>query len=180
MIARLRTLYDAGDVKRMHCIPTIRSHAIAEHVYGSLLIAVELINLNRTSAAKEVLNISLERVMLALMVHDAPEVVTGDVPAPVKRKYPALREFYDSMDTEFYLKVDIQLPQLNKIENAIVRASDTLDLGMLCLREREMGNRHPYLHRVMKNVLDYAEEVSYIAGVTELREHLIEEWEKLK
>ncbi len=177
MIARLEVLYEAGEVKRLHTVPTLRHHSIAEHCYGAILIATELIVLNRRPAAVQSLALDYERIVKALMVHDAPEVFTGDVPAPVKRAADAaFGDVLDELERVFYSKWGISMPGLNHVEQDIVKSSDTLDLGYRCLMERRMGNRHRILEAVFKNVMAYAIEKEHIDGVQKLRLNLAAEW----
>lgn len=177
---RLSALYDAGEVTRLHTVPMLRPHTIAEHVYGSLLIATELVTLNVRFAASKNLNISRVKVMEALLIHDAPEVVTGDAPAPVKRAHPAVDDAHAIMEDDFYNNHGIEFPHLNKLEEMIVKASDTLDLGFTIARERRMGNRHSILKEVYDNVMLYTlAQVDGIDGVTDMRVLLAKQWSEV-
>lgn len=176
VLRRLGLLYDAGQVTRLHTVPTQRRHTIAEHVYGSLLIATELVALNHLTAAEQVTTLDYATVVRALLVHDAPELETGDVPAPVKRVSPTVDEELAKLEQLFYLRADLSTPQLNELERDIVKASDTLDLGMTCLYERMLGNRHPTLDKVFRNVIEYTHGQLHVVGVREMREFLNERW----
>lgn len=178
MMRRVEKLYDAGGVKRMHAVPTLRLHTIAEHVYGSTLIAVELFNLNVKVAAAEGLSLSWENIVSALLVHDAPEVDTGDIPAPVKRASKEISDAIEELETRFYEDFGIWNPgpSLNRLEKDIVKAADCLDLAMLCVRERLMGNRHPELWSVFYNALDYTYEKRNLDGVQNIRKYMYDVW----
>lgn len=168
-VARLETLYESGTVKRMHTVPTVGHHDIAGHVYGSLLIGVELCRHNATPT---------QNVMIALLYHDAAEVDTGDIPAPVKRLSLDIKHALEAMESEFAEEVGHFDPRLTKIETDIVKAADTLDLMFKCVIERRMGNRHPRLAIVMHNVLSYIEAQKHVRGVGEIAMHLASEWRK--
>lgn len=176
MLRRVEKLYDAGDVKRMHAVATLRSHTIAEHVYGSMLIAVELYHLNLRTAAVQGLSLSWRNIVGALLVHDAPEVDTGDIPAPVKRVNPVINVTIEKLEMEFYRDFEIENPELNRIELDIVKAADYLDLAMLCVRERLMGNKHPALWEVFSNVLTYTYERRNLEGVQYMRKYMFDVW----
>ncbi len=178
MLERLRTLYEAGEVKRLHTVPTLRPNTIAEHVYGTILIATELITLNRQLAARDGTAIDYERIVKALMVHDAPELATGDVPAPVKRAGVEISGALEVLEGAFYAKLGAPPPVLNAWEQDIAKAADTLDLGYRCLIERSMGNRNRILELVMNNVLAYTSR-SRLEGVTTLRLWLARQWGEL-
>ena len=174
---RLSALYDAGEVTRLHTVPMLRPHTIAEHVYGSLLIASELVTLNVKMAAESKLNVSRVKVMEALLIHDAPELRTGDAPAPVKRAFPAVDDAHAKMENDFYHEHDMEFPYLNELEEAIVKASDTLDLGFTIVRERRMGNCHPILKEVYDNVMLYTlMQTGKVGGVGEIRVLLAAQW----
>lgn len=178
MISRIESLYDAGEVKRLHTVPTLRPNTIAEHVYGSMVIATELIKLNRVSAARQSLSLSYEHVMSTLLVHDAPESVTGDVPAPLKRQLVALLQIdiYDELEQQYYRERKIEVPDLNPVEADIVKAADTMDLGYRCLMEFMLGNRHPRMHAVIENVIRYMLEKKHLDGVLDMVDHLQESY----
>lgn len=169
---RLNKLIDAGEVKRLHTVPTLRTQTVGQHVYGSQVIAVELMN----RAMVEDHEVSAASVLLSLLMHDAPEVDTGDVPAPTKRKSLEVAKALDEMEAEFYDRMRVELPSLNELENDIVKASDVLDLMMTCVRERQMGNRHPRLEQVMTNASMYLDAQASVPGVAALRDHFWELW----
>lgn len=171
LFTRLESLYAAGDVKRCHTVQTLRTYTIAEHVYGSMVIARELIALNHAQAALAGLSISAKDVFEALLVHDAPEYETGDIPAPVKRA-DEIGKVFERLETEYYARHSIRLPQLNQIERDIVRASDTLDLGMFIVREHRLGNRNRLLETIINNVFEYIQPQRYLVGVDELHTYL--------
>ena len=172
VIKRVNELYNAGDVKRLHTVNTLQTQTVGQHVYGSQIIAVELLN----RAIEEGIEVRAVAVLIALLLHDAPEVVTGDIPAPTKRAMPGLNAELDKMEFDFYEKLNIEVPELTKAEADIVKSADVLDLMMTCVRERRLGNRHPRLAEVMRNVATYLNEQIHVAGVVELRAELWEAW----
>jgi 5'-deoxynucleotidase YfbR-like HD superfamily hydrolase len=167
-VDRLEILYTSGAVHRLHTVPTNRSQDVAQHVYGSLLIGTELCVLN---------SVEIHRVLLNLLYHDAAEVDTGDVPAPVKRARPDLAYALRQAEHDFEHRIGAQMPTLNPIEHDIVKASDTLDLMFKCVQERRMGNGTGRLRIVMQNVSIYIRDQFHIKGVREITTHLEQEWE---
>jgi 5'-deoxynucleotidase YfbR-like HD superfamily hydrolase len=168
---RLRTLRESGEVVRTHTFLTHRNQTIAEHVYGSLIIAMEL------CASVLAPRDEQARVAFTLLYHDAPERDTGDVPAPVKRDNPDIKAALDALEQRFYDRLNIGLPDLTERAQAIVHASDTLDLAFTCLREKQMGNRTPRLTEVFQNCMTYL--VAYealVPAVSALREGCWKEW----
>lgn len=171
-IERLELFYRSGDVKRLHTVATVNEHTIASHVYGSQLLAAEL------CAAAGLGFGTLGPVLFTLLYHDAPEVATGDVPAPVKRANPGLNMILESLETEFYTNHEVEMPALSYLGLGIVKASDTLDLCFNCLRERRLGNRTAAIETVFNNAMGYLDSLidAEVAGVQVLKAYLAKEW----
>lgn len=165
---RLEAMYLAGGVKRCHTIPTLFNRTISEHVYGAQLIAVELCNLN---------GIEPGRVLQKLLYHDAPEVETGDLPANVKKGSKDLRDALARMEFDFMTRLYVADPECNDLESLIVAAADNLDFLFMCLNERRMGNRHPYLNVVFNRSNSYAVTLmEKLNGVREVVMYVAQEW----
>lgn len=170
-IERVLALRDAGEVRRLHTIRTIRTHTIAEHTYGAMCIGLELCRLNDQKP---------ERVLITLLQHDVTELETGDVPAPVKRAEVVVKEAFDRLETSAAARMGLYpVAPLEELEEAIAKAADCLDLGFACLYERQLGNHSPRLELCFENILDYTRAQTWVAGVDELREQLVLEWSQL-
>lgn len=164
-LKRMAAMYDAGRVKRLHGRATVAEHPISSHVYGTLVLAVELSALN---------DVRLEKVMLALLYHDAAELVTGDVPAPVKRENPLLAQTLQQLEQRWERKMGLRLPDdLTQLEKQLVKACDTLDLAFNVLHERTMGNRSTWVGRVFQNCMSYLEAQKDVSGVADVKRYLM-------
>lgn len=172
---RLFTLYDSADVKRLHTVPTRAVQTVGQHTHGTMLFAAELICHARNAGH----TINAEWVLMELLTHDAPELVTGDIPAPVKRRSEGLVQTLAVMEVNFYADLHIESEELSELERGIVKASDILDLMMFCIRERQMGNHHPRIGVVMANVHSYLDAQLCVPGVAGMREHLWSVWAAL-
>lgn len=164
---RVSTLYESGRVKRLHTVPTVDTHTIASHVYGSMVFAMEIC---------EIMKLNPTNVLRALLYHDAPELATGDLPAPVKREDPAVNERLNVMEARFYKTHGIDPGELSLEERDVVKACDTLDLAFCCLHERRMGNRTQRINHVFGNCLSYLQAQAHLLPVKTLIERLMEEW----
>lgn len=164
---RVEVLRDAGRVKRLHTVDTVSEHNLERHVYGSMIIAEELCRLN---------DIYPGEVLRILLIHDAPEVETGDIPAPVKRECEGLQRDLWTLESDFYNTHDIVVPTGTMLARDIVKAADTLDLAYAMLYEARRGNKHPRIIQVMKNCLSYLREQAHVKGVDEFVKHLSEEF----
>lgn len=99
-------------------------------------------------------NVDPERVALLAMYHDVTEIITGDMPTPVKYYNSEIREQYDKVEKLAekkllsYLPEDLReyyAPLFGKTEEEqelwqLVKAADKLSALIKCLEERQMGN----------------------------------------
>jgi 5'-deoxynucleotidase YfbR-like HD superfamily hydrolase len=118
-------------------------------------------------------------VLEALLLHDAPEVTTGDLPAPVKRARPLLQAAMDNLEREWYADYEVKMPELTDLEMSIVKACDILDLGWACVEERQLGNRTREIMAVYANVVEYVQSYRHIPGVEDILAMMVTEWEAL-
>lgn len=175
---RLLTLYASGEVRRCHAIARmVRPPTIGEHVYGSLIVAMEL------CLAQDVGETATGRILRSLILHDAPELVTGDIPAPVKRASPEIAKALAVMEEAFYKKLDIYIPGDDPpIYQSICDAADVIDLAFTMVRERELGNhsgavgQRSTVPECFNNCLDYLKVQDFLLGVPPIIGILKERW----
>lgn len=95
-----------------------------------------------------------EQVAVMAMYHDASEVITGDLPTPVKYKNPTIHKAYGDLEENARLMLirmlpkDLQtnykpylLPDEQSMEWKLVKAADRISAYLKCLEEEQMGNR---------------------------------------
>ncbi len=99
-------------------------------------------------------NVNPERCALLAMYHDTTEILTGDLPTPVKYFNPDIKKAYDAVEQTAidkmisYLPEDIKneyVPLFEKQENdeelwLLVKAADKISALIKCIEERRMGN----------------------------------------
>ena len=125
-----------------------------EHTADTALLAHALCliarNITHTGA-----DIRPDTVAAAALYHDAPEILTGDMPTPVKYKNEALRTAYKAVERESALAMaDLLPPELHEIEGSyltgsvlndaerkLLKAADRLSALIKCMEEVESGNR---------------------------------------
>lgn len=88
----------------------------------------------------------------AALFHDAPEILTGDLPTPVKYFNPEIRDAYQKVESVAEAKLLAMLPeQLRPVYapllrggdedvHQLVRAADKLAAYIKCLEELDAGN----------------------------------------
>ncbi len=128
------------------------SDNLAEHSLETAVIAYQLCLIGNLCFQK---NLDANRCAVLALFHDASEIITGDMPTPVKYGDPMLKETYKAMEKrametllshisppfrEHYQ--DILLPKENDIPLlAYLKAADKLSALIKCLLETENGNR---------------------------------------
>ena len=93
--------------------------------------------------------------VLLSLYHDAPEILTGDLPTPVKYDNPAIRDAYKALESVAADKLLSMLPDDlrpayepllqndgdHPLERKIVKAADKLAALLKCVEEVNNGNR---------------------------------------
>ena len=99
-------------------------------------------------------SVSPERCALLAMFHDATEIITGDLPTPIKYYNKQIKGAYDEIEMKArdqllsYLPEDLRedyKPLFCKTEEeaelwSLVKAADKISALIKCLEERQMGN----------------------------------------
>ena len=92
------------------------------------------------------------RVAVAALYHDASEILTGDMPTPVKYGNPAIRDAYKQVEAVANERLVSMLPEelqdtyrdaLNEYDGetrALVKAADKLSAYIKCVEEVKAGN----------------------------------------
>ncbi|MDE6566928.1 MAG: 5'-deoxynucleotidase [Lachnospiraceae bacterium] len=125
---------------------------ISEHSMEVAMIAHALALLGNKRLGKQYLP---EQVALLGLYHDCTEIITGDMPTPVKYHDPEIREAYKRIEAgaarrlldmlpedlrdeyRFYL-----LPEAGNTEEGIlVKAADKLSALIKCIEEEKAGNQ---------------------------------------
>lgn len=131
-----------------------RPESLSEHTADTALLAHTLcLVAKKCTGTGEALR--PEVVATAALYHDAPEILTGDMPTPVKYKNDALRNAYKAVEresarvmaslqpaelraeTEAYLTGAV----LNDAERKVLKAADRLSALIKCIEESQGGNR---------------------------------------
>lgn len=124
---------------------------ICEHSLEVAMIAHALGVINNTYFDG---NLNADRLAIMGMYHDSTEIITGDMPTPVKYYNPAIRDAYKEVELvarDELLKGlpagmrDIYRPVLADTEEErelwrYVKAADKLSAYIKCIEEQRMGN----------------------------------------
>ena len=96
--------------------------------------------------------VDLGAVAVAALYHDASEILTGDMPTPIKYDNPAIRKAYKDVETVAEQKLVDFLPEelrpiyrpiltaADKEVEELVKAADKLSAHIKCMEELKAGN----------------------------------------
>lgn len=122
----------------------------AEHSLQVAMIAHGLAVLGRERYGRQV---EPEHVLALAVYHDATEVITGDLPTPVKYHSAALRTSYAQVESLAAQRLAAMLPgdmqaafapylaQENDEAHRLVKAADRISAYVKCVEEQRAGNR---------------------------------------
>lgn len=97
-------------------------------------------------------NIDANAAAVYAMYHDTTEIITGDMPTPIKYYNPKINEVYKEIETVAANKLISMLPDYMKDEfepiyfnsdekiSKIIKAADKISAYIKCIEERKMGN----------------------------------------
>lgn len=122
-------ILNGGCTKRFHTVPTIREHTVGQHAYGVAGL-VWLLTQGEASA----------QLLMAALMHDAPEQIYGDVPSPAKKGSPVLKCAMDSLENDLMANYDL-LFSLEEHELRVLKLADLYEGLWSCMQEYKMGNR---------------------------------------
>jgi len=143
-------LYRMKYILRWSLMRNTGSENIAEHSYYTAVIAHILALVRRDVFGKPV---DVERAVICAMYHDTSEILTGDMPTPIKYLNPEIKDIYKKIEETAAKKLIRDLPAEIKpsISSAleekdaeihqIVKAADKLSAYLKCIEERCAGNR---------------------------------------
>jgi 5'-deoxynucleotidase YfbR-like HD superfamily hydrolase len=131
IIEKLEFVRKGGMTKRYHTKNTIHANTVGHHSFGVAWICTFLSE--STPSAN---------LLLAALSHDLAEQVTGDISSPTKRKFPAMAEMIQTMETETLgvYHMDYE-SELTVDEARILKMADCLDGALFCISEMELGNQ---------------------------------------
>lgn len=137
-------------IARWALMRNTRTENVEEHSYEVSVLAHALAVVGKEIFHKDV---NPDRVATAALFHDAPEIITGDLPTPIKYFNPAIKSAYDQVEAVAQDKLLGMLPHelteaytpLLRVEDPqvcrYIKAADKLAAWLKCLEERKAGNR---------------------------------------
>ena len=122
-----------------------------EHVFQTAMIAHAIALLGNSRYEREY---DAEHIAVLGMYHDASEVITGDLPTPIKHNNPAIIKEYHKLESIAQKRLLTMLPadimpdyepliepDETTAEWRVVKAADKISAYIKCVEERSAGNR---------------------------------------
>lgn len=139
-------------ITRWSLMHSSRVETLSEHTADTAILAHTLALIARHITGTSV---RPEIIAVAALYHDAPEILTGDLPTPVKYKSQKFQAAYRALEQESidtmgrmlpaqlaeallpYLSGDILTPE----EHRLLKGADRLSALIKCMEECQTGNR---------------------------------------
>ena len=146
MISRMKYINRWG---LMRCT---RTETLSEHTLETAMLTHALIEIANKRLGK---NLDAGRAVLIALYHDSAEIITGDLPTPVKYHNDEIKNAYDSIETTAINRLVSMLPadlsdsfksvlspseQEREIYEPYVKAADKLSALIKCTEELKAGN----------------------------------------
>lgn len=138
-------------IDRWALMQNAKKENIAEHSHSVAVIAHALALIGNKKFNK---NYNCERVCLLALYHDTTEVITGDMPTPVKYYNEEIKSVYKDIEKTAGKRLLAMLPEEFKEDYAplfekrdedkelwvLVKAADKISALIKCIEECRMGN----------------------------------------
>ncbi|MDY2842002.1 MAG: 5'-deoxynucleotidase [Candidatus Borkfalkiaceae bacterium] len=137
-------------IKRWSLMRSVREENIMEHSQQVAVIAHALALLSNKYFGG---NVNVEKTVLLAQYHETGEVITGDLPTPIKYFNPEIRDAYKDLEKNACVKILDMLPEdlrddyreyviqdENTEERRLVKLADRLAAYLKCVEEIKAGN----------------------------------------
>lgn len=144
MLSRMKNIYRWGLMRNT------KSENLSEHSLETAYIAHALAIIKNNCFGG---NTNPEKVAVAAMFHDTSEIITGDMPTPIKYYNKQIKDVYKEIETAAqstltdmlpdYIQGDIKAIYENEDGEirSLVKAADKISAYIKCVEELNMGNR---------------------------------------
>lgn len=143
MLSRMKNIYRWGLMRN------IRQENLSEHSLEVAFIAHALAVIGNRRLGK---NLDANAIAVAAMFHDTSEILTGDLPTPIKYYNADIKSAYKDIESIAQEKLVSLLPQDLKEDfipvyapdeksGKIIKAADKISALIKCIEETQGGNR---------------------------------------
>ena len=145
-------LFRMRNIRRCGLMRSVEPETLAEHSLLTAILAHGLASIGRDVFGCDY---NPDKLAVRAIFHDAAEIITGDMPTPIKYKTRALRQAYADVERDASERLLSMLPDqmrdgyaelfggggLSGREQTLLRAADKLAAHIKCLEELSFGNR---------------------------------------
>lgn len=139
-------------INRWGLMRNTQNESICEHSLEVAILAHALAVIHNRRFGGSV---NAERTAVLAIFHDTPEIITGDLPTPVKYHNPSIEKSYREVEKVAQSKLLSMVPEDLKVDYhgllfqeheedsqllPFVKAADKLSALIKCVEERKMGN----------------------------------------
>ncbi|MBQ3265560.1 MAG: 5'-deoxynucleotidase [Ruminococcus sp.] len=136
-------------IDRWGLMNNTKTENISEHCLETAILAHALVNIANIRLGED---LDTDRAAVIGMFHDAGEIITGDMPTPIKYFNPAIKDAYKAVEKVAQDRLISMLPEdLQEIYSPLisnedevleryVKAADKLSALIKCIEEVRMGN----------------------------------------
>lgn len=135
-------------INRWGLMRNTREENLSEHSLETAIIAHALATISNNKLGGKV---NAEKVALAAIFHDTTEIITGDLPTPIKYYNTQIKEVYKDIEKKAqeqliallpdYMKNDIEaVYNMDAQTEKFVKAADKISAYIKCIEEIKMGN----------------------------------------
>jgi 5'-deoxynucleotidase len=137
-------------IKRWSLMRSVREENIMEHTQQVSVIAHALALISNKIYGK---NVNVEKTVLLAQYHEVGEVITGDLPTPIKYFNPEIKNAYKDLEKHASIRILNMLPDELKDEYCayilpdtdteeykLVKYADRLSAYLKCVEEIKAGN----------------------------------------
>ncbi len=137
-------------IRRWGLMRSVMPENDAEHSWQVAMIAHAIALMARNEFGRDV---NPEHILALGVYHDVSEVITGDMPTPVKYQNTDLRAAYKDVERQASERLLAMLPEdmqgayrpyllgAGEYDKRILKAADSISAYIKCLEERRAGNR---------------------------------------
>ena len=136
-------------IARWALMRNTRTENVEEHSYEVAVLAHALAVVGRDVFYKD---LDPDKIAVAALFHDAPEIITGDMPTPIKYYNPDIKTAYGQVERVAQDKLLSMLPselvptyeplvrESDQSVRRYVKAADKLSAYLKCVEEGKAGN----------------------------------------
>lgn len=130
LLDRVRLAREGAAVERCHTRSHLLRYSVGHHTFD----AVTLLLFCWAEAHEG--QLPRAELIVAMIAHDLPELITGDTPSPVKDLFGEKVAAVDRR-VESYLGLDVDLTDEERL---YLEAADRFELWLWCIEEKKRGN----------------------------------------